>query len=122
MKNKGLIEIDKYLSVLANFDFLKSLDADNALDLRDEPEFDDQWMAVFNALESKTFKADDISFIDMLREKAFKQSFKVIKNSEISSRISDDIEVIAKSFISGDNNNWAVTYLWISYKNKKFPK
>lgn len=34
-----------------------------------------------------------------LREKAFKQSFRVLNNSEISLRLSDDIEIIAKSFI-----------------------
>ncbi|GLR09511.1 hypothetical protein COO59_04810 [Mixta theicola] len=122
MKNRNLLEVDKYLSVLTNFDFLKSLDVDDALDSRDEPGFDDQWMTVFKSLESKTFKTDDISFVDMLREKAFKQSFKVINNSEISSRISDDFEIIAKSFIAGDDNNWAITYLWMSYKNKKFPE
>ncbi|PIT17409.1 hypothetical protein [Snodgrassella alvi] len=121
MNNKNLIEIDDYLSVLTNFDFLKLLDVDNALDLRDEPKFDNQWMSVFNSLKMYSFKMDEIKFIDMLREKAFKQSFKIINNSEISSRISDDIEIIAKSFIAREYNNWAITHLWSAYKNKKFP-
>jgi hypothetical protein len=60
MNNKNLIEIDDYLSVLTKFDFLKLLDVDNALDLRDEPKFDNQWMNVFNSLKMYSFKMDEI--------------------------------------------------------------
>ena len=121
MKNKNLIDIDKYLSVLDNFNFLRLLDADSSLDSRDEYEFDEQWMVVFNSLENVPLKESEKLFIDMLREKAFKQSFNIIRNAEVSSRISDDFEMIAKSFISGNESNWAVTYLWASYVNNKFP-
>ncbi|MCO6540586.1 MAG: hypothetical protein J6569_10725 [Gilliamella sp.] len=121
MNDKNLIEIDDYLSTSTNFNFLKLLDVDNALDLRDESEFDYQWMNVFNSLKMCDFNANEVKFINMLREKAFKQSFKIINNFEISSRISDDIEIIAKSFIAKKYKNWAITHLWSTYKNKKFP-
>ncbi|POP43407.1 hypothetical protein CHU32_10025 [Superficieibacter electus] len=121
MNNKLLIEVDEAMSAPKFFDFLKSLNVDNALDSRDQPDFDERWMNEFNALEIIRLKNSDAVFIDLLREKAFKLSFKVINNSEISSCISDDVDLIAKSLASGNNESWALNYLWISYKNGIFP-
>lgn len=122
MINNKLIEIDNCLSTPSFFDFLKSLNTDSALDSRDEPEFYDCWMSGFNSLENENIQDDDIKFIDSLQEKAFKYSFRVINNSEISSRISDDIELIAKSFVVGKESCWSITHLWASYENGKFPE
>lgn len=122
MSNNKLAEVENFLSSASVFDFLKTLDADSALDSRDEPEFDDAWMKEFNSLKNESFDADDIEYINSLREKAFKLSFRVINNSEISSRISDDFELIAKSVVVGKDNNWAISYLWSSYKGGKFPQ
>lgn len=122
MSNNKLAEVENFLSSASVFDFLKTLDADSALDSRDEPEFDDAWMKEFNSLKNESFDADDIEYINSLREKAFKLSFRVINNSEISSRISDDFELIAKSVVIGKDNNWAISYLWSSYKGGKFPQ
>lgn len=122
MSNNKLAEIENFLSSALVFDFLKTLDADSALDSRDEPEFDDAWMKEFNSLENESFDADDIEYINSLREKAFKLSFRVVNNSEISSRISDDFELIAKSIVVGKDNGWAISYLWSSYKGGKFPQ
>ncbi|EJQ0795175.1 hypothetical protein NYD82_004332, partial [Cronobacter sakazakii] len=68
-----------------------------------------------------SFDASDIAQIDSLREKAFKLSFRVINDSEIASRISDDIELIAKNIIIGKEDSWAVSTLWAAYKSGKFP-
>ncbi|CAH5149012.1 hypothetical protein AI2839V1_1138 [Enterobacter cloacae] len=122
MNNNKLAEVENFLSSASVFDFLETLDADSALDSRDEPEFDDAWMKEFNSLKNESFDADDIEYINSLREKAFKLSFRVINNSEISSRISDDFELIAKSVVIGKDNNWAISYLWSSYKGGKFPQ
>lgn len=51
MKNKNLIEMEKYLSTPDFFDFLKLLDSDFALNSRDESNFDNNWMSEFNALK-----------------------------------------------------------------------
>lgn len=122
MSNNKLAEVENFLSSASVFDFLKTLDTDSALDSRDEPEFDDAWMKAFNSLKNESFDADDIENINSLREKAFKLSFRVINNSEISSRISDDFELIAKSVVVGKDNNWAISYLWSSYKGGEFPQ
>ncbi|HFK5734452.1 TPA: hypothetical protein ACG0DS_001993 [Enterobacter sichuanensis] len=122
MNNNKLAEVENFLSSASVFDFLETLDADSALDSRDEPEFDDLWMKEFNSLENESFFADDIEHINSLREKAFKLSFRVINNSEISSRISDDFELIAKCVVVGKDNSWAISYLWSWYKGGKFPQ
>lgn len=121
MKNKNLIEMEKYLSTPDFFDFLKLLDSDFALNSRDESNFDNNWMSEFNALKDERFNSEDIKFIDYFREDAFKRSFRVINNHEISSSISDDIELISKSLILEKNDSWAVTYLWSCYKKGKYP-
>ncbi|EAA7021871.1 hypothetical protein ACT7V1_001931 [Salmonella enterica subsp. enterica] len=122
MINKKLAEIENWLSTPAVFDFLKSLNVDSALDSRDEPEFDDCWMKEFSSLKNESIQDNDLAYINSLREKAFKLSFRVINDSEISSRISDDIELISKSFIFGKDNSWAISYLWSAYKKGIFPQ
>ncbi|ACZ76343.1 conserved hypothetical protein [Dickeya parazeae Ech586] len=121
MINSNLIDMENVLSSPSFFDFLKNLDVDNALDSRDSKTFDSEWMNNFNRLEKEVFSKDDLDFIDILREKSFKLSFKIIKESEIASRISDDIEIIAKDILKGNTNGWPINYLWQSYKNGKFP-
>ncbi|MGY5360273.1 hypothetical protein ACXFAT_20975 [Cronobacter dublinensis] len=121
MTNQKLNEIEHFLAKPGVFDFLKVLDVDEALDSRDEPEFDNCWMDNFNLVKSENFDAPDIAQIDSLREKAFKLSFRAVNDSEIASRISDDIEIIAKNLIIGKQDSWAVSYLWTEYKSGKFP-
>lgn len=120
MKNKILIEIEKYLSTPVFFDYLKSIDSDAVLNSRDEAEFDNKWMGEFNSLKGECFNNDDIKSIDYLREEAFKISFRVINNAELSSSISDDIEIISKSLILGKSDSWAVTCLWSTYINSEY--
>ena len=60
MNNNKLAEVENFLSSASVFDFLETLDADSALDSRDEPEFDDAWMKEFNSLKNESFDADDI--------------------------------------------------------------
>lgn len=121
MKNNILIYIDSELSNPCFFDFLKKISIDDVLDSRDADPFDALWVGNFNRLEAITFSKEDVEFINRLREKSFKNSFRVINDSEISSRISDDIELIAKDMIIGNVNEWPVTNLWASYKKGEFP-
>lgn len=121
MENNIIICIDNELSNPCFFDFLKKISIDDVLDSRESDPFDTPWMESFNRLEVITFSKEDVEFIDKLREKSFKKSFRVINNPEISSRISDDIELIAKDMIIGNVNEWPVTNLWASYKKGEFP-
>ncbi|MEJ5114937.1 hypothetical protein [Erwinia billingiae] len=104
------------------FDFLKKLDIDESLDARDGDPFDSQWMDNFNRLEKNIFDEKDFEIINKIRECVFKQSLKVIGSHEISGRISDDFEIIAKDFALEQIDHWPVSYLWKSYQNSIFPK
>ncbi|WP_028455661.1 hypothetical protein [Chitinilyticum litopenaei] len=122
MINSNLIEIDNYLSTPSFFDFLKSLDTESALDSRDDPNFDKRWMTEFSALTSAKIQDEDVQFIDSLREKAFKLSFRASNSTELAAYISDDIELISKSYATGQETCWPITHLWTYYKNGKFPE
>lgn len=104
------------------FDFLKKLDIDESLDARDEDPFDSQWMDNFNRLEKSHFDTNDLDLINKIRECVFKQSFKVVGSDEISGRISDDFEIIAKDIALNQVDKWPVSYLWKSYQSGLFPK
>ncbi|AZF40088.1 hypothetical protein C4J88_5355 [Pseudomonas sp. R4-39-08] len=123
MKNSHLLEMNTLLSKSDYFDFLQGLDSDEALDSRDEDPFDSAWMDDFNAVEAEKAKLskDDLSFIDSLRELAFKGALRASDDSEVSARVSDDIELIAKSFLLHKEDSWSIQVLWQSYKNRKFP-
>ncbi|WP_380184772.1 hypothetical protein [Kalamiella sp. sgz302252] len=109
------------ISVATFFDFLKKLDIDESLDARDEDPFDSQWMDNFNRLENESFDKDDLNIINKIREYVFKESFRVVESDEISARISDDFELIAKDLALNEKNSWPVNYLWKSYEAGIFP-
>lgn len=121
MINSKLVEVDDKLSDSSFFNFLQCLNVDEALDLRDDPKFDTLWMNEFNKLENESLSITERLNVDTLREKAFKNSFKVINDSEISACISDDIELIAKNFILGKKDSWGINYLWDCYLKRVFP-
>lgn len=121
MINSKLVEVDDKLSDSSFFNFLQCLNVDEALDLRDDPKFDTLWMNEFNKLENGSLSITERLNVDTLREKAFKNSFKVINDSEISARISDDIELITKNFILDKKDSWAINYLWDCYLKGGFP-
>lgn len=103
------------------FAFLSQINVDSALDLRDDSPFDERWMCEFNAVQRGAFSEEVINVIDTLRERSFKLAFRITGNSDISARISDDIELISKRMVMGDQQSWAVKGLWSSYCNGLFP-
>ncbi len=109
------------ISVPSFFGFLKNLDIDKYLDARDEDPFDSQWMDNFNRLENESFDENDLNIINKIREYSFKESFRVFGSEEISARISDDFELIAKDLALNEKNSWPVNYLWKSYEAGSFP-
>ena len=109
------------ISVASFFDFLEKIDIDESLDARDEDPFDSQWMDNFNRLENESFDKDDLNIMNKIREYVFKESFRVVGSDEISARISDDFELIAKDLVLNEKNSWPVNYLWKSYEAGIFP-
>ncbi|SDR53064.1 hypothetical protein SAMN05443026_5524 [Burkholderia orbicola] len=120
MVNKILIDIDVEISRSNFFDFLSGLDFDDMLDKRDAIHFDDLWMRAFDEVDGFFLSADDEKFLGSVREKAFKLSFHASGNLDIAGRVSDDVELIAKSMLAEKVDSWPVKVLWDSYKKGDF--
>ncbi|ESS40206.1 hypothetical protein P355_2958 [Burkholderia cenocepacia KC-01] len=121
MVNKILIDIDVEISRSNFFDFLSALDFDDMLDKRDAIQFDDLWMQAFDDVDGFFLSAGDEKFLSSVREKAFKLSFRASGNLDIAGRVSDDVELIAKSMLAEKVDSWPVKVLWDSYKKGDFP-
>ncbi|MFJ1214939.1 hypothetical protein [Burkholderia pyrrocinia] len=121
MSNAHLLEMDAVLSAPGFFDFLGDVDCDRALDSRDAEPFDAQWMAAFDAIDGDPGTAIDRPAVDALREKAFKLAFGASGNAGVAACVSDDIELIARSRLSGRTDDWPTRILWNAYKNGRFP-
>ncbi len=112
MANKILTDIDVQISAPGYFDFLSGLEVDAALDRRDAKAFDERWMQWYREASSLKLAADDLALLDSIREKAFKFSFRTCRNSEIAGRVSDDVELIAKTMLAGTSEAWPLKTLW----------
>ncbi|WP_423396539.1 hypothetical protein [Burkholderia sp. LMG 21824] len=113
--------MDVILSVPGFFDFLGDLDGDRALDRRDAEPFDAQWMASFDEIDGDPGAAIDRAAVSALREKAFKLAFGASGNAGVAACVSDDIELIARSRLSGRADGWPTHVLWNAYRSGRFP-
>lgn len=118
MNKENLIELQELISEINFFDFMTEIDEDDFFNLRDSEDFENEWLAVSDNLETINFDDDLTKIINQIREISFKKVFSYTKNSEISAYISDDFELIAKSLLL-NQNNWVLTHLWQAYQNKK---
>lgn len=109
--------LDDEISTEGFWNFLDSIDVDEFFDLRDSDSFDSQWIKNFKRLKKEKFSEEYINFINLLREKAFKFAYRVCQNSEIASYISDDIELVSKDMLLGNEDKWTIVYLWNYYKS-----
>ncbi|VWD63438.1 hypothetical protein BLA50215_07711 [Burkholderia lata] len=121
MTNAHLLEMDATLSGPGFFDFLGDLDCDQALDCRDAEAFDAQWMASFDEIDGDPGTAVDRPAVDALTEKAFKLAFGASGNAGVAACVSDDIELIARSRLSGCADGWPTRSLWNAYGSGRFP-
>ncbi|MCA8106050.1 hypothetical protein SB394_13580 [Burkholderia sp. BCCIQ04A] len=113
--------IDAEISKPGFFDFFTGMDFDGLLEKRDAASFGDLWVQAFSEVDGLDLVVGDRKFLDFIREKAFKLSFRASGNSDIAGRVSDDVELITKSMLAGKSDSWPVRVLWGSYKNRDFP-
>ncbi|MCR4468373.1 hypothetical protein [Burkholderia sp. SCN-KJ] len=121
MTNAHLLEMDAILSGPGFFDFLGNVDCDRALASREAEPFDAGWMAAFDAIDGNPGAVLDKPAVDALREKAFRLAFRASGNADIAACVSDDIELIARSRLSGRTDGWPSRVLWDAYRNGRFP-
>ncbi|MBM2766173.1 hypothetical protein BAN20980_03305 [Burkholderia anthina] len=119
--NPHLLEMDAILSAPGFFDFLGDVDCDRVLDSRDAEPFDTPWMAAFDEVDGDPGAALDKPAVDVLREKAFRLAFRASGNADIAACVADDIELIARSRLSGRVDGWPIHLLWNAYQNGRFP-
>lgn len=75
----------------------------------------------FCKIEGEEFSKDETEIINSMREKIFNKSLQVLDNPEISSGMSDDIELLSKYVLVNKKSEWPICYLWNFYLNGKFP-
>lgn len=121
MTSVHLLEMDAILSVPGFFDFLGDRDCDRALDSRDAEPFDAQWMASFDEVDGDPGTAVDRPAVSALTEMAFKLAFGAAGDAGAAACVSDDIELIARSGLSGCTDGWPTRVLWNAYRSGRFP-
>ena len=105
---------------IINKSFFADYDVDELLDMRDDDEFDSEWMRVYNILNEINIEDSEKQIIDRIREKSFILVYNLSESSDIASCVSDDFEIICKACISGYDDKW-LNSLIMSYVKNKFP-
>ena len=113
--------LKEWIQSTAFIDLISALDTDNTnaddfLDRRDAVPFEQKWLADFKLLEDFSYSADQVKSIDLLREITFKVVYQCTQNSELASYLSDDMELITKSFSQQQTKIWAIQHLWLCYQ------
>ena len=93
---------------------------DEAIEGRDQPEFDSEWIRVYDAVQSIGIPADGQHTLDRLREVAFKRTFELTENPELAGCVSDDFGLFGAALFADVDDAW-LTGLWIEYRNHRFP-
>lgn len=101
-------------------DYFENCDTDELLDMRDNKEFDCEWMRVYHYLNKIEIKDYEQENINDIREKSFFVTYNLSKSSDIASCISDDFEIICKAYVCEYNDVW-LNALIMSYVRGEFP-
>ena len=107
-------------SNLLNFRALNGNEINEMLDRRDDAEFEEDWLRVFQILEKKSFTDNALTEIKNIREIAYKKAFETTAHSELAAYVADDFEVIAKSLLADYGDEW-LNALFLSYLRGEFP-
>ena len=99
---------------------LLDIDEDYVLDLRDKPEFEKEWLRIFEKFKNIELTETEILLINKIREQSFLAVYNITGSDELAGYISDDFEIICKGIISKFNDSWLNSFMF-SYANYKFP-
>ncbi len=93
---------------------------DDLLSMRDEVEFDSEWMRVYSVLEEYSFDDETERDIDEVRQAAFETAYALSNSDEIAGFVSDDFEMICRAYVIGLEDKW-MNALVRSYTEHRFP-
>lgn len=101
-----LVKEDRLLSEQA----LSHIQVDDLLDNRDEAQFSDEWMKIYEDISNKKLTSfiDEVTNqqIDLLRERVFKKVYRYTSSSDLAGYISDDFGLIGDALHVNYNNDW----------------
>lgn len=96
-------------------------DWDEALDRRDGAVFDKAWSSAFEKLKALEYlSAEDEVAVNEIREFVFKKVYSLTASSEIAGYISDDMGLVADSYLKSCDIEW-VKKLFETYRSGRFP-
>lgn len=93
---------------------------DELLDMRDEPQFDSEWMRVYNQLEKTTCSETDKQIIDKIRKESYLKAYEAANSSDIASCVSDDFDLLSRAYALSINDYWLSSVI-LEYVRNKFP-
>lgn len=100
--------------------YLQAIDIDELLDLRDNKEFDDEWVRVFEKTKEYSIKSEAVEQINEIRENVFKKIYDFTENSDLAGYISDDFDLMCRAYIVDLNDEWLAKVAHI-YNEKRIP-
>ena len=86
--------------------YLQNIDISSFLDMRDEEEFDDEWIRVFDYFEDILIEESYLLEIDKVRECVYLKVYEYTNDCDMAACISDDFEIMCKAYILDYNDNW----------------
>lgn len=101
-------------------DFFENFDIDDLLDMRDEGEFDCEWIRVYNFLNNIEIEEHEQEKINEIRELSYLMAYNLSNSSDIASCVSDDFEIICKAYLCEYDDIW-LNALIMSYARGEFP-
>ena len=100
--------------------YLQAIDIDELLDLRDNKEFDDEWVRVFEKTKEYSIKSETVEQINEIRENVLKKIYDFTENSDLAGYISDDFDLMCMAYIVDLNDEWLAKVAHI-YNEKRIP-
>ncbi len=107
-------------NVIFQADYFKIGNVDELLDMRDEEEFDSEWMRVYDFLNKIEIEECEQEKINDIRKNSFIMAYNLSESSDIASCVSDDFEIICKAYICDYNDGW-LNALIMCYARGEFP-
>ncbi len=103
-KIKELLITGKLLSS----DTFSNIDINDLLDKRDNDDFSDEWIRVYNEISKNRglTSLDEDEIIKSIREKSYKTTYNASKSPELAGYISDDFGLIADAIILNFSDEW----------------
>lgn len=100
------------------------MDFDEALDQREQPEFDEMWMRVYDEVEAlkegNGYSKEQESYASQIREKVYLNVYHITKDDDFAAYISDDFGLICDAEYLAYHNAW-LQRLIKCYTDATFP-